>query len=109
MKSMIHCSVSEVIEPLQSALFQDCSAEYSEIMDQIDSVRYYDQPNYDKIFKLIVGFAPTCRASVCLGGSPLADDLDQASLDTMKKQQLAEDWKQTARSNPIRRAQLFQD
>ena len=34
-------------------LLQGCPAEYSEIMDHIDSLRYYDMPDYDKIFNLL--------------------------------------------------------
>uniref|UniRef100_A0A914DM66 Protein kinase domain-containing protein n=1 Tax=Acrobeloides nanus TaxID=290746 RepID=A0A914DM66_9BILA len=38
---------------LRAQLFEGCPAEYSEIMNHIDSLRYYDMPDYDKIFNLL--------------------------------------------------------
>uniref|UniRef100_A0A914CXT0 Uncharacterized protein n=1 Tax=Acrobeloides nanus TaxID=290746 RepID=A0A914CXT0_9BILA len=42
-------------------LFQGCTEEYSEIMDHIDSLRYYDQPDYDKIFNLLRRSLSSCQ------------------------------------------------
>uniref|UniRef100_A0A914CX20 Protein kinase domain-containing protein n=1 Tax=Acrobeloides nanus TaxID=290746 RepID=A0A914CX20_9BILA len=45
----------------RAQLFQGCSAEYSKVMDHIDSLRYYDQPNYNKIFNLLRRSLASCQ------------------------------------------------
>jgi tau tubulin kinase len=34
-------------------LFQGCPQEYSEIMDHVDGLRYYDAPDYQRIYNLL--------------------------------------------------------
>lgn len=37
----------------RARLFQGCPPEYSEIMDHIDGLRYYDKPDYERVYNLL--------------------------------------------------------
>jgi len=42
-------------------MFQGCPPEFSEVMDHIDGLRYYDKPDYEKCYALLRKSLQTCR------------------------------------------------